>query len=426
MAVFESLVWLGLELQPAQPAADTFAWIERAKARSLADAMAAQSHLLDPPAFVGDETRQRVRTLRTRLHGLQREMFGAEAAGDNPERLIRLRREARDCEGALVEIFQEMPAASDYVALQTGQSVPLDAIQARLPPDTILVEFFETRGTLIAASIGCGSFVIDRLGPVAAVHEAWRLLQFQLSKFQLVAQRPADNAAAGEAVTAHLRRLGDLLIGPIARRLAPASHVIVVPHRMLHSVPFHALHDAEGWVLDRWSMLYAPSASVWHACVARERPSGSGSLVMGVSDAATPAIPHEVRAVAAALPGATLLLGDEATEQALRDLGPACRIIHIATHGRFRRTTRCSPRFVWLAETCPCSTSRGVPLSADLVSLSGCGTGLERRRSAAMSCVGLTRALLSARARAVLVVTVGRARRHGRGADGRCLSADGG
>ena len=124
VAVFESLVWLGLELQPAQPAADTFAWIERAKARSLADAMAAQSHLLDPPAFVGDETRQRVRTLRTRLHGLQREMFGAEAAGDNPERLIRLRREARDCEGALVEIFQEMPAASDYVALQRARACP--------------------------------------------------------------------------------------------------------------------------------------------------------------------------------------------------------------------------------------------------------------------------------------------------------------
>ena len=45
----------------------------------------------------------------------------------------------------------------------------------------------------------------------------------------------------------------------------------------------------------------------------RERPSGHRALVMGVSDAATPAIPGEVRAVAAALPAATLLLGAEAT-----------------------------------------------------------------------------------------------------------------
>ena len=241
------------------------------------------------------------------------------------------------------------------------------------------------------------------------MHEAWRLLQFQLSKFQLVAQRPADNAAAGEAVTAHLRRLGDLLIGPIARRLAPASHVIVVPHRMLHSVPFHALHDAEGWVLDRWSMLYAPSASVWHACVARERPSGSGSLVMGVSDAATPAIPHEVRAVAAALPGATLLLGDEATEQALRDLGPACRIIHIATHGRFRDD---NPMFSSIR------LARGdltlfdlyqLRLSAELVTLSGCGTGLGVV-TGGDDLMGLTRGLLYAGAQSVLVTPVGRPR----------------
>lgn len=402
-AVFESLVWLGLELPPPLPIADTFAWIERAKARSLADAMAAQAHMLTTPATVGDEVRDQLRHLRARLHGVQRDIARAEAVpGDDGARLARLRRDAQDCEGALVEVFQSMPAGSDYVALHTGRSVPLDDIRARMPADTVLVEYYETRGTLIAVTIGLGGIAVDRLGPMAAVHEAWRLLQFQLSRHRLASQRPPMASAGLDAVYAHLRRLGALLIDPIARHLGAASHLVVVPHGVLHAIPVHALRDAQGWVLDRWSLSYAPSASVWHACATRARGMGQGLLVMGVSDDATPAIPGEVRAVAATRPGARVLLGEDATAAALREAGPACQTIHIATHGTFRND---NPMFssIRLADgDLTLFDLYQLHLSADLVTLSGCGTGLGVV-TGGDDLIGLTRGLLYAGAQAVLV-----------------------
>lgn len=140
----ESLVWLGLELPPPLPIADTFAWISMRQGAEPRHAMAAQAHMLTTPATVGDEVRDQLRHLRARLHGVQRDIARAEAVpGDDGARLARLRRDAQDCEGALVEVFQSMPAGSDYVALHTGRSVPLDDIRARMPADTVLVEMTE-------------------------------------------------------------------------------------------------------------------------------------------------------------------------------------------------------------------------------------------------------------------------------------------
>ena len=137
--------------------------------------------------------------------------------------------------------------------------------------------------------------------------------------------------------------------------------------------------------------------------VGLERPSrrDGGSLVLGVPDERAPLIADEAAAVARLLPDATLLLGSAASAAALRSSAPSASIIHVATHGRFRRDNplfsgiRLGDSFLTLHDM------SSLRLSTDLVTLSGCGTGLNVV-AAGDELRGLARGLLGAGTRSLL------------------------
>ena len=123
---------------------------------------------------------------------------------------------------------------------------------------------------------------------------------------------------------------------------------------------------------------------------------------MGVPDAATPHILREVTEVARALPTPRLFIGDEATEEVLRTHGARSRFVHLATHGRFRHD---NPMF----SSVQLGTSRlslfdlyQLDLPAELVTLSGCGTGLNVSEGGD-ELLGLVRGLLYAGTQSALV-----------------------
>src|SRR5207244_2873797 len=87
-------------------------------------------------------------------------------------------------------------------------------------------------------------------------------------------------------------------------------------------------------------------------------------------------IEEEVRSVASALPNPKLFLGGDATAECLREHGPHSRFVHVATHGLFRQdnpmfsSIRLSDSLLSLFDLYQ------LRLPAELVTLSGCGTGL--------------------------------------------------
>ncbi|MEO1370124.1 MAG: CHAT domain-containing protein, partial [Acidobacteriota bacterium] len=156
------------------------------------------------------------------------------------------------------------------------------------------------------------------------------------------------------------------------------------------------------WLIDRFTISYAPSLGVHHLCAQKPPSTAQRSLVLGVADERAPHILEEVRAVASSIGDATRLEGEEASEEALRLHGADRRFLHIATHGLFRPD---NPMF----SAIQLGTSRlslfdlyNLKLDAQLVVLSGCGTGLNAVEGAD-ELVGLTRGLLYAGARSVLV-----------------------
>jgi CHAT domain-containing protein len=231
-----------------------------------------------------------------------------------------------------------------------------------------------------------------------------QLLRFQLSKFRLGSEYVRTfEAKLLDATREHLNGLYRGLISPIEPLLAEAEHLIVAPHDFLHYLPFHALLDDRGRYLgDRFSTSLTPSASVYQLCSSKQVHSTGRSLVLGIPDPAAPQIEAEVNAVAAALPGAEVYLGREATHDVLRERGPSARFVHIATHGEFRQD---NPMFssIRLGTThLNLFDLYQLNLPCELITLSGCGTGLNVVVGGD-ELVGLVRGLLYAGAQGVLV-----------------------
>jgi CHAT domain-containing protein len=123
---------------------------------------------------------------------------------------------------------------------------------------------------------------------------------------------------------------------------------------------------------------------------------------MGVPDALAPYIAEEIQAVSRVLPAARVFVGDEATAERLRTYGSTSPFVHIATHGRFRSD---NPMFSSIRlGSGPLSVIDlyQLRLSAELVTLSGCSTGLNAIVGGD-ELLGLARGLLYAGARAVLL-----------------------
>ena len=406
LAVYEGLVAMALVREPAPSRESTaFRYIEEAKSRSFADLIAFRAAELPARASATEAPAARVRAARQQVywHDHQIDQETTRQGAFDPHRIARLREDARAAERQLSDSLSELRMIDAELAdLQGGGLVDVEGIRAALPDRTLVLEYYIGRDIVRACIVGRHRLEIHELASGADIRTAVRLLRFQLGKFRLHGDYLRTFARVlTDATSSHLQHLYDLLIAPIRSRL-DADHLVIVPHGVLHYVPFHALHDAGAALIDRCAISYAPSASVHHLCALRPPPSARGSLVLGVGDMLAPHISREVSQVAAVLPEAQLCIDGDASVARLRADGPAARVVHIATHGFFRRDNPMLSCIRLGDGDLTVGDVYGLRLTADLVTLSGCGTGLNVV-AGGDELLGLTRGFLYAGARAVMV-----------------------
>jgi hypothetical protein len=407
LAVYESLVRMCLGRGPSAANLETaFAYIEQAKSRSLADLIAFRAHRLPASRKAHRGLVEQVDTLRGELNWYSRTIrqIEGQSADLRGPRLEKLRRAARDCEQRLVEALASLRMEDhEFANLEAAGSIDLETIRSALPEDAMLVEYYRVGDVFHVCLLSRGDLKIVELGPAPALRRLLQLLRFQLSKFRLGPEYARTfQPQLLEAATAHLREFYRQLIAPVASDIAAAAHLIIAPHGFLHYLPFHALFDGERYLGDRFSISYTPSASVYYLCSTKEAAPPAGALILGVPDPSAPHILDEVKAVSSVLSDADVFVGAEATLEVLREKGAQCRFIHIATHGWFRQD---NPMFSSIS----LGDSRlslfdlyQLDLPSELVTLSGCGTGLNVVVGGD-ELLGLVRGLLYAGAQGVLV-----------------------
>ena len=384
---------------------DTFAYIEQAKSRSLADLIAFRSSSLFSRVEQSPAMGQ-FRDLRQKLNWNyhQIELEELNPGGGSKERVRNLRQQSREYEDAMVKAFSQVQSEdSEFANLQTAKTVSARDLQRVIPQNTMLVEFYSARNKFYVCLVSRDSLRIIAIAGVTEVREKLRLLQLQLAKFRL----GEDYVHRMEkwllnATQSHLEELYDLLIAPIRHYLV-AEHLVVVPHTFLHYLPFHALSDGKRYLIDDFSISYAPSGSIFALCQNKPVHKGANeTLVFAVPDSRAPYIAEEGQFVASAMKPSQLFMGPDANEERLRHLGPQSRFIHIATHGYFRQDNPMFSSIRLGTSMLSLFDLYQLQLNAELVTLSGCGTGMNVVVGGD-ELIGLVRGLLYAGAHTLMV-----------------------
>ena len=405
LEVYENLVEICMTRNHTDAKEEAFGYVEEAKSRSLMDLFVRPAPAVVEQTQAQSALVRSMRDLREELNWyynlIEREQLQPEL--QSPERIAALQRQARHQEKELARILREATEAdASEAGLQTPTHVPIATVRAAIPQDTLLVEYFRVRDRIIVCLLGREMIEILPVTVEARIAELLRLLQFQLSKFHLTPgylERFHDSLV--QTTQAHLKELHEELIAPLASRLN-AEHLVFVPHGLLHYVPFHALFDGSQYLIDRHTVSYSPSASIFALCQNRTANSSGGSLVFGIPDKQAPAILDEVQALTGVLDQAELFVGQNASENLLRSKGPTSRMIHIATHGRFRQDNpmfsaiRLGDSFLSLFDLYQ------LRLPVELITLSGCSTGLNVVAEGD-ELIGLARGLLHAGAQSLIL-----------------------
>jgi CHAT domain-containing protein/Tfp pilus assembly protein PilF len=244
--------------------------------------------------------------------------------------------------------------------------VTIERVQAALPEDAALVEYFIYRPTKQLLKAGApkvdpphlvaytlrpsGQVRFVDLGPAAAVDAAVTRLRKVLA------------ATTEGSVKEPARALDELVMRPVRALLDGATRVLVSPDGALNVIPFAAFIDEEGrFLIERFDFTYltsgrdllrrtlrsaARSGPLVFANPAFGRAGTKGATTMpapgarrsvSLADAFFPPLPgtaSEARALSKILKDAELMVDIEATESALKKAS-APRILHVATHGFF-------------------------------------------------------------------------------------------
>lgn len=404
--LYERLVELSLGGALADTSAEeAFGYMELAKSRSLSESMLQRSHALSDSVPGQSGLVQKMRDLREELNWYQHRIELEQLrSSENAARSIEgLHLKAQAKEKELLRVLAEVREnGSVPEILPASGQLPLEGVQSVLQAGEVLLEYFFTGDRILAAVLTRNSIDIVPVSTVSRVTEILRLLRFQLGKFQVpsaVIHSVSDNGY--HATIAHLRALYEELVAPV-RPNPETRHLIIVPHGILHYLPFHALHNGHDFLIDCHTFSYAPSAAVHALCQSQAPASGCGSVVLGVPDTQAPLIQSEAEAVHHALPDSELFVGACANRETFNQSVPGKRLIHIATHGNFRPDNpmfsgfRLSDGYVYLYEL------YSMRLSAELLTLSGCSTGLNVV-AAGDELLGLIRGALSAGAKSLLL-----------------------
>ena len=373
---------------------EAFFLVESSKSRALADLMARYVRGAAEPSkgsALAPETRERLSRLIEDLNWYGSQAGLAEDKGDqrSAETADRYRHAVAGCERQITQLFRRMETDDPaFAEIQRMEGASLADLREALEPGETLIEYFTT-GEHVSAFIASrdGIQVARRIALKSEVEHLLTTFRFQIEKFNYGAEYV-------EGYFGQLRRAANEILSQLyAMIFAPleatvnGDRLIVIPHGALHYLPFHALHDGNQYLIDRFEISYAPSAAVLKLCRARRAASrlskvGSSKsdtlVALGVFESGTPNIEEEIDMLTALFPNSVKLSGDQATRENLFEAAPRARFLHLASHGYFRRD---NPMFSFLKladANLHFYSLLDLRLNAEMVTLSACHTGVNK------------------------------------------------
>ena len=370
-SIYEEAVQLALRMQRPAKALEL---AERSKSRSLLTSLANRVDMgIKARSQADQELVEKLLELRAERDRLTMrwETGEEQRAGGDAEttgyRIWQLEKEITQMWEKL--LLSDASYARDAMLWQ----VRVESPQPWLDDDLILLEYFIIENEIILFGITKEKIEVKTLPATpSTITNLLNLLALNSNTLSWVSSSQHQSLLAN--ARSLLGKLEEVLIQPMRSLISIYQRIIIVPHGVLHHVPFHALFDGEQYLVESHEISYLPASSLLRF-VTESHPYQGDNIILGYSNHRL--LPHaisEARTVAQ-LVGGELLLEEEATIDQVRKLAPQAHILHFATHGEFRAD---NPHFSGLLLADGWLTAIDIynmRFSASLVTLSACSSG---------------------------------------------------
>ena len=431
--IYEGLIRLLFKLRGQDSSrdcvAESYHLAERAKSRAFLELLAETK--VDLASGLSQELESEEKRLEVQLTGIQQKLQDPEMKLPEREALYE---ELRGVESRYQEFIRELRSKSpEYAATVYPEPLTLSDVQRRLlDKNTYLVEFFLGADDVFQWVVSRNKVLSVRSLPRG--HEVFEKMQDYQTQ---IAQRKIN-------LDVRLaKNIYDVLLKEALRDVPASARLIIVPDGLLLRFPFEALvREIRGgrprYLLEYYTLSYAPSASVLAEVAARKGPQavrpvdllalgnpvfeGEGKqgraqleyLRAGASLQPLPYAEEEVSSIGKLYQSnrkeTELYVRDKALESVLKSgAGRPFKILHLATHGFVDDRVPALSGLLLAPGAGPDGDDGYLRLNeifhlkmnADLVVLSACETALGKEvRGEGM--VGLTRAFFYAGARSVI------------------------
>ena len=286
-------------------------------------------------------------------------------------------------------------ADPEQASLMTVEPLTLKQVQALLEPEQSLLEYLVTPGKTYL-------WIVDK--------KRSQSLTIPISRKELVHKIEALRTSISDLrPLAEYQRIARDLYEQLVRpaiSIVRGKELIIVPHDVLHYLPFQALYSTKSnYLLEDYSVRYLSSASLLQFTTAKRKTVGQKVLAIGnptleASKTRLPLAELEAKEIQKFYPQTAVFVRDAATEQTVRALSPTYDVLHFATHAELSKEDPLSSAILLTKSgnedgRLEVKELFGMNLNASLVVLSGCETGLGKL-SSGDELVGLTRAFIYA------------------------------
>jgi CHAT domain-containing protein len=386
---FDAYVKLVQVLLAAGRGEEAFGYSERARSRAFLDLLGSKAQLSRLKGGLFEEER----TLEERIAAIKARLFGED---DGRTNLAGLGKDLAVAEQAYNSFLAKVRGQDkEQASLMSVQPLTLKQVQELIDPAQTLIEYFVTDTEVLVWVVEKDKLNFQRV----AISK--NDLTKQVRALREMISNPSDARKLNDVSGSLYRQLVQPLIPHIT-----GKELIIVPHDVLHYLPFQALLGSDGrYLVEKYPISYLSSASLLQfvkekRTAGRDKVLAFGNPDLGDPDKDLEYAEVEAQEVKAIYPESSVFVRKEATEQKSKALSNNHDILHFATHAQLNEDDPLSSA-VLLAKDgnedgrLEVREIFGMALKANLVVLSGCETGLGKL-STGDELVGLTRAFIYA------------------------------